>query len=286
VGKENMVNWCRFGLLFVWLMWGSGVQAQLSMSYGLSLPASTSVASGSQVSNQVANPVSPAPSSINQQMIPGMPVGAASAAAATGASTPMATLASLSADYRIGSNDLMDIEVFGVPELKRTVRVNSSGHVTLPLIGNVMLAGMTGQQAESAIAVKYAERHLQNPEVSVFIREFTTQRITIEGAVGRPGIYPVTGQVTLLRALALAGGGGQYAELGKIKIFRAGNKSSENEQIYDIDKIRAGEMSDPVIQADDVIVVPRNPARTALRDSLFRDVLDSINPFSVLAPSK
>jgi polysaccharide export outer membrane protein len=198
----------------------------------------------------------------------------------------MATLASLSADYRIGANDLMDVEVFGVPELKRTVRVNSSGHVTLPLIGNVLLAGLTGQQAEAGIAARYAERHLQNPEVSVFIREFTTQRITIEGAVGRPGIYPVTGQVTLLRAIALAGGGGQYAELGKVRIFRAAGKPADNEVTYDIDKIRAGEIPDPVVQADDVIVVPRNAARTALRDSLFRDVLDSINPFSVLAPGK
>lgn len=266
-------------------MWGFGVHAQLSMSYGLSAPNPPSSGGAAVSAGAVVSPAS-VKASASPQVVPGVPMAAASAAAATGAATPMATLASLSADYKIGSNDLMDVEVFGVPELKRTVRVNSSGQVTLPLIGNVNLAGMTGQQAEATIAARYAERHLQNPEVSVFIREFTTQRITIEGAVGRPGIYPVTGQVTLLRAIALAGGGGQYAELSKVKIFRAGGRSSDNEMTYDIDKIRAGETPDPVIQADDVIVVPRNAARTALRDSLFRDVIDSINPFSVLAPSK
>jgi polysaccharide export outer membrane protein len=170
--------------------------------------------------------------------------------------------------------------VFGVAELKRTVRVNSSGQVSLPLVGNVVLAGLTAQQAEAFIAEKYAEKYLQNPQVSVFIREFTTQRITIEGAVARPGIYPVTGPVTLLRALALAGGGAQFAELNEIMVFRAGPQGRMQSQTHDLEKIRAGEQPDPAVLAEDVIVVKRNAVRTAIRDSVFRDVIDSINPFS------
>ena len=64
------------------------------------------------------------------------------------------------------------------------------------------VAGLTAQDAEKLIAARYEEKYLQNPQVSLFIKEFTTQRITIEGAVAKPGIYPVTGQLTLLRALA------------------------------------------------------------------------------------
>ena len=215
--------------------------------------------------------------------VPGVPTSAASAATA-GRTAPIGTLASLGADYRLGPNDLMDVEVFGLPDLKRTVRVNSSGQVSLALIGNISLAGLSAQQAEKVIADKYSEKFLQNPQVSVFIREFTTQRITIEGAVGRPGIYPVTGQVTLLRAVALAGGGGAIADLSEIMVFRVGENGTKITQKHDLNKIRTGELPDPFILADDVIVVKRNAVRAALRDSLFRDVIDSINPFSVLVP--
>ena len=215
------------------------------------------------------------------ESVPGVPMSAASSA---GAGRPIGTLASLGADYRLGPNDLMDVEVFGVPDLKRTVRVNSSGQVSLALVGNVLLAGLSAQQAETVIADKYAEKFLQNPQISVFIKEFTTQRITIEGAVARPGIYPVTGQVTLLRALALAGGGAAYSDLSDIMVFRVAQNGAKTTQTHDLDKIRAGELPDPFILAEDVIVVKRNPVRAALRDSLFRDVIDSLNPFSALAP--
>ncbi|MES2979249.1 MAG: polysaccharide biosynthesis/export family protein [Pseudomonadota bacterium] len=209
---------------------------------------------------------------------PGTPVSSSSAGARR--AEPFTTLNSMTADYVIGPNDLIDIEVYGIPDLKRTVRVNSSGQVSLALAGTVRLGGYTAQQAEMLIAGKYSEKYLQDPQVSVFIREFTSQRITIEGAVGRPGIYPVTGQVTLLKALALAGGGAAYSDLSQIMVFRPDAKGVMTSQKHNLDKIRAGEVPDPAILADDVIVVRRDPMRAALRDSLFRDVIDSINPFS------
>ena len=149
-------------------------------------------------------------------------VAAARAAALAGQAQPMNALAGFGADYRIGPNDLLEIDVYGVAELKRTVRVNSTGLVSLPLIGSIALAGLTAQQAEAAIAARYAEKYLQDPQVSVFIKEFTSQRVTIEGAVARPGIYPLTGQITLLRAMALAGGRGELANLENVMVYRTG----------------------------------------------------------------
>ena len=154
--------------------------------------------------------------------------------------------------------------------------------MSLALVGNIRVAGLTAQDAEQMIAKAYGEKYLQDPHVSLFIKEFTTQRITIEGAVTRPGIYPVTGQITLLRALALAGGGGQYADLNEVMLFRNNASGAKETLTYDLVAIRAGEQPDPVIQADDVVVVKRNAARAALRDSIFRDIIDSINPFSGL----
>lgn len=200
-------------------------------------------------------------------------------ALAPGEVAPLNSLAGITPDYRIGANDLLEFDVFGVPDMKRSVRVNATGAVSLPLIGSVQLAGLTAQQAEALLASKYRENYLQNPQVSLFIKEFTTQRITIEGAVAKPGIYPVTGPLTLLRALALAGGGAQYAELNEIMLFRNTRGQPSEPAVFDLEKIRSGEVPDPAIQSDDVIVVKRNASRTALRDSLFRDILDTLNPF-------
>jgi polysaccharide biosynthesis/export protein len=193
---------------------------------------------------------------------------------------PLDSLTGVGTDYRIGANDLLEFDVFGVPDMKRTVRVNSTGVVSFPLIGAVPLAGLTAQQAEALLAQRYGEKYLQNPQVSLFIKEFTTQRVTIEGAVLKPGIYPVTGQITLLRALALAGGYAQYADQETIMLYRMGSDGKQQTQSFNLEQVRAGEVPDPVIVSDDVIVVKRDSRRTTLRDSLFRDIIDTLNPFS------
>lgn len=209
------------------------------------------------------------------------PVGQATAVdPATGEPMALNSLATVGSDYRMSSNDLLEFDVFGVPDMKRDVRVNASGLISLPLIGPVAVAGLTAQDAEKLIAAKYEEKYLQNPQVSLFIKEFTTQRITIEGAVAKPGIYPVTGQLTLLRALALSGGYAPYANINQIVVFRNGAGSAREQFVYDLDKVRSGEEVDPAISSDDVIVVQRDASRAALRDSLFRDIVDTINPFS------
>lgn len=185
----------------------------------------------------------------------------------------------VAADYRIAPNDLMEFDVFGVPDMKRDVRVNASGQVSLPLIGPVQVSRLTAHEAEQLIADKYEEKYLRDPQVSLFIKEFTTQRVAIEGAVLRPGIYPVSGQLTLLRALALSGGFAPYADINQIVVYRGGTAASREQFTYDLDKVRAGQQADPDIRSDDVIVVQRNARRTALRDSLFRDIIDTLNPF-------
>ena len=188
---------------------------------------------------------------------------------------------SLARDYKVGPNDLLDVEVLDLENSKRTVRVNAAGAITLPLIGAVLVAGLTAQQIEAHLASKYSEKYLQNPQVSVFIKEFTTERITIDGAVIKPGIYPLTGQITLLRALALAGGFGPIAESSEVMLFRVNERGERQVATFDVDKIRSGKSDDPVIKGDDLIVVQRDANRRLLKDSLFRDILDSVNPFSI-----
>lgn len=188
-------------------------------------------------------------------------------------------------DYRIGEEDLLEVQVFGVEQLSRTVRVNARGLVSLPLIGQVAVAGLTAQEAEALVSQKLAETYLQNPQVSLFIKEFTTQRVTIEGAVNRPGIYPLRGQTTLLTSLAIAGGQAALSDMTEVMLFRADAAGKRVARQYDVEKIRRGELEDPAVVNDDLIVVNRSKSRTVLRDSLFRDVIDTINPFRWGAPA-
>jgi polysaccharide biosynthesis/export protein len=182
-------------------------------------------------------------------------------------------------DYRIGAEDLLEIQVFGVDQLSRAVRVNSRGQVSLPLIGAVDVAGLTAQEAEIAITARLAANYLQNPQVSLFIKEYTTQRVTIEGAVNRPGIYPLKGASTLLTSLAIAGGQAALSDMSEVMLFRADASGKRVAATYDVERIRRGEVEDPAVVNDDLIVVNRSKSRTALKDSLFKDIIDTVNPF-------
>ena len=104
-------------------------------------------------------------------------------------------------EYRIGTQDLIEVQVLGVQDLRRETRVNAKGLIGLPLIGAVRVQGLTAAEAEALIAGLYSKNYLQNPEVSVFVKEYTRQNVTIDGAVAKPGIYPLKGPTTLMQAL-------------------------------------------------------------------------------------
>jgi polysaccharide biosynthesis/export protein len=184
-------------------------------------------------------------------------------------------------DYRIGPSDLIEIQVFGIDTLRREVRVNSKGAISLPLVGQVIIGGLTGEEAETLIAGKYEKDYLRDPQVSVFIKEYTSQRITLEGAVAKPGIYPIHGQTSLMQAIAIAGGQGALSDLHEVLVYRR-EGADKKIYTYDLDKIRAGELDDPSLVNEDVVVVKRAPGRVALRDSLLGDIINIFNPFNYL----
>lgn len=179
-------------------------------------------------------------------------------------------------DYRVGAQDLLEISVFGVPDLSRTVRVNSNGQISLPLVGGVQAGGRTIPELEHDIGEKLAKTYLQNPQVSVFVKEFTSQRITMEGALKSPGIYPITGKTSLLQAVAIAGGLDPLADMKGVVVFRQVN-GKKMAAVFDLGKVQSGRSEDPRIYGDDVIVVEQSGSRTALRR--FIDVMPVIGLF-------
>ncbi len=167
-------------------------------------------------------------------------------------------------EYRIGPQDLIEISVFQVEDLNRTVRVNSQGQISLPLVGTVEAGGKTVQELEAHVAGLFSETYLQDPQVTVFVKEFTSQRVTLEGAIKSPGIYPLTGRTSLLQALAMAGGVTDLANLQGIVVFRTVD-GQRMAAVFDLKAIRAGNAEDPQVYGDDVVVVDQSGARTGLR---------------------
>jgi polysaccharide export outer membrane protein len=109
-------------------------------------------------------------------------------------------------DYKIGPEDLIEISVFEEEKLNKTVRVSSQGNISHPLLGILRVKGLTANELEREMRELLAEKYLQNPHVSVFIKEYRSQRISVMGAVEKPGPHDVAGQKTILDVLGMAGG--------------------------------------------------------------------------------
>jgi polysaccharide biosynthesis/export protein len=111
-----------------------------------------------------------------------------------------------SRDYKIGPEDLLEISVFEDEKLNKTVRVSFQGNINFPLLGVLKVKGLTAGELEREIRDLLAEKYFQDPNVSVFIKEYRNQRISIIGAVEKPGVYEVSGQKTVLDLMAISGG--------------------------------------------------------------------------------
>jgi polysaccharide biosynthesis/export protein len=169
--------------------------------------------------------------------------------------------------YKIGPQVVLDFSVFKVPYLSRTVQVNDSGTVNLPLVGEVEATGKTSQEIERDLTKKLGVKYLQSPQVTVYVKEFNSRRVTVEGSVKKPGVYPIRGKTTLVQFLAMAEGPTDLADTSSIVVFRsvAGKRSAAK---FDLDTIRSGSAEDPVIQEGDVIVVSDSMTKTAFQNFL------------------
>lgn len=155
--------------------------------------------------------------------------------------------------YKIGPQDVLDISVFKVPELSKSLQVADSGNVNLPLVGEVPAAGRTPEELEADLTNKLGSKYLQSPQVTVYVKEYNSQRITVEGAVKKPGVYAFRGKGSLLQYLAMAEGLDSLSSDSTVIIFRqiSGKRAAAK---FDISDIRAGKADDPAVQSGDIIV--------------------------------
>lgn len=181
--------------------------------------------------------------------------------------------------YLIGPTDVLKISVFQVPDLSfDELRVDSSGNIQMPLIGTVHAADMTPGQLSETLRSQLGARYLQNPQVSVSVVESASQKVTIDGDVTKPGVYEMRGRTTLIQAVAMAEGPTRTADLSSVAVFR--NVDGQRlVAVFDLRAIRNGEMQDPVILGDDIVVVDRSRLNAAMRE-----VLAAVPAFAIFRP--
>jgi polysaccharide biosynthesis/export protein len=175
---------------------------------------------------------------------------------------PPPSKADLTAGLRpslLGPGDSVSVEVFGLPELSREVRLDSQGEIALPLAGTLEASGKSPTELASDIEQRLRSNHVRDPRVTVGITESVSQVVTVDGAVKHPGIYPVVGNMTLMRAIARAEGTSDAARTNHVVVFRTVNGQSAA-ALYDLRAIRLGAYRDPMVYTNDVVVVGESAA--------------------------
>ena len=175
-------------------------------------------------------------------------------------SVPDTTLPIQNLDVRISPMDLLEISVFGAPDLDNSYQVDFEGKLKLPLIGLVSASGYTPSELAAILETKFGESYLQDADVTVRITETQQRFLTVDGSVQKPGMYPVEGQLTLIQAIALSGGPAENADPRKVVVFRQ-IEGKRNAAAFDLRKIRSGEAEDPLVYANDIIVMDGSEAR-------------------------
>jgi len=161
------------------------------------------------------------------------------------------------ADYKIGAKDLLEISVFGLEEMNKTVRVSEDGKITLPLLGEVEVEGLTKTELEKKLSQLLEEKYLQSPQVTVFIKEYQSKRISVLGAVGEPGPYELLGRQTLLQLISEAGGLTEDAgdDIIVIRQFQDGTNISLKISIDDLFLKGDARLNIP-LEPNDIVNIP------------------------------
>jgi|SRR5436853_716841 len=164
----------------------------------------------------------------------------------------------VTADYIIGPEDVLDITVWKNTDLSKTVQVRPDGRISLPLIGDVAAVGRTSDQLTQEISTRL-KAYMENPTVSIMVKEVNSYTIYVLGEVAKPGKYPLKSKTTLLQAITLASGFTQVASRNKIVVFRFGKDGEPLTKIkasYDDIVMRDGISQNIELKPGDTIVVP------------------------------
>lgn len=159
------------------------------------------------------------------------------------------------ADYVIGPDDVLTVNVWKEPDLSSSVLVRPDGKITLPLLRDVQAGGSTTSQLQARIE-KGLSDYISKPAVTVIVREARSHKFNILGEVQRPGSYLLNTPLTVLDAIALAGGFREWAKAGSIYILRETSPGKREKIPFNYKKVVKGQDRDIPLKVNDTIVVP------------------------------
>jgi polysaccharide biosynthesis/export protein len=158
--------------------------------------------------------------------------------------------------FKIGREDVLDVAVWRDGDLSRVLPVRPDGFISMPIVGEVKAEGKTPTQLAEEIKTRL-QPYVQEPKVTVIVREVNSSRVFVTGEVARPGSYPLRGKVSLLQAVALAGGFSDFANKEGILVIRQGQDGGQypvrySELVSDDQEAR----TDALLMPGDTVVVP------------------------------
>jgi polysaccharide export outer membrane protein len=188
------------------------------------------------------------------------------------------TVVPLETGYRIAPLDKVEIKVLKMADLSGDYNVDLAGNISMPLIGEVRAVNLTTSDLDRELTAKLGEKYLENPDVSIGIKESTTRVVTVDGAVREPGAFPTIGSTSLLRAVALAKGVTEDANPRRVAVFRT-ISGQRQAAAFDLVAIRRGQMDDPKLYAGDIVVVDGS----AIKEG-FKRIMASFPLLSIFRP--
>jgi polysaccharide export outer membrane protein len=161
--------------------------------------------------------------------------------------------------YRIQPNDVVEIHFRYTPEYNLTATVQPDGFISIEVVGDVKIGGLTLEQASAVIAQQAVSR-LRDPEVSVHLKDFVKPHFVVAGEVNHPGTYDLRGQVTTIQAIAMSGGFKESSKQSKVILLRRINEEYAEVKILDLKKLMSPSKirEDITLHPDDMLVVPKN----------------------------
>jgi polysaccharide export outer membrane protein len=188
------------------------------------------------------------------------------------------SLTALDPDYRISPLDTLKVTVFQVPDLSGEFEVDLTGHIAMPLVGNVRAVDLTPEQLDTQLTRVLGEKYLQNPDVGVSITKSSSRNVTVTGSVRQAGMFPINGPMTLMQVVALARGTDENANPRRVAVFRK-IQGQSMAAAFDLTDIGRGKAEDPRIYSGDIVVVDGSSVKAAQRE-----ILQSLPIFSLFRP--
>lgn len=168
---------------------------------------------------------------------------------------PPAPAAERDRTFKLGDGDVVDIKVFGEPDLAGVYRVNATGQIDFPLIGAIGLVGRDPSAIGREIRDRLADGFLKNPQVTVFVREYNSQKVHVLGQVSKPGSFPYTPGLSIIQAITNAGGFTKLASSNRVGVTRV-VEGRERKFVIPVGDIRDGAAPNFELEPGDIVFIP------------------------------